>query len=293
MDIREDQDVSKYHQKRTLKYANQAEILRSHQRDMDFISLLQEKIYNLLHGFKNYRTLSKYVISDIPARLIYFLFTSGMGNQTLGEEYTGIVQANIKNYTVPSLNARIISMILEYFGERMLLKELGVLQRYINDPRNQLTEQSVKLFNLILTRLQSIIPLLVLIHKGFFYISGRYYSLGKRLTKIDYAKVYGSSSVDKVSWGLRLLGIITLMQTVLRIWQNESQQKDNEELIKLAETDVHKNCQLCTGAISTTATPCGHTFCWPCISNWLRNKPQCPFCRENVPPQRIVYLMNL
>lgn len=80
-------------------------------------------------------------------------------------------------------------MILEYFGERTLLKGLGVLQRYVNDPRNQLTEQSVKLFNLILTRLQSIIPLLVLSHKGFFYISGRYYSLGKRLTKIDYAKV--------------------------------------------------------------------------------------------------------
>nr|XP_050853133.1 peroxisome biogenesis factor 10-like [Vespula vulgaris]XP_050853134.1 peroxisome biogenesis factor 10-like [Vespula vulgaris]XP_050853135.1 peroxisome biogenesis factor 10-like [Vespula vulgaris]XP_050853136.1 peroxisome biogenesis factor 10-like [Vespula vulgaris]XP_050853137.1 peroxisome biogenesis factor 10-like [Vespula vulgaris]XP_050853138.1 peroxisome biogenesis factor 10-like [Vespula vulgaris]XP_050853139.1 peroxisome biogenesis factor 10-like [Vespula vulgaris]XP_050853140.1 per len=293
MDTREDQNISKDHEKKTLKCADQAEILRSYQRDIDFISQLQEKLSNLLHDLKNYRTLFRYPISDIPARLIYFVFTSGMGNQTLGEEYTGIVQANLKNYSVPSLNARIISMILEYFGERTLLKGLDVLQRYVNDPCNQLTEQSVKLFNWILTTLQSIIPLLILIHKGFFYISGRYYSLGKRLTKIDYAKVYGSSSMDKVSWGLRLLGIITLMQTVLRIWQNESQQKNNEELIKLTETDVHKNCQLCTEAISTTATPCGHTFCWPCISNWLRNKPQCPFCRENVPPQRIVYLMNL
>ncbi|XP_043670732.1 peroxisome biogenesis factor 10-like [Vespula pensylvanica] len=293
MDTREDQNISKDHEKKTLKCADQAEILRSYQRDIDFISQLQEKLSNLLHDLKNYRTLSRYLISDIPARWIYFVFTSGMGNQTLGEEYTGIVQANLKNYSVPSLNARIISMILEYFGERTLLKGLDVLQRYVNDPCNQLTEQSVKLFNWILTTLQSIIPLLILIHKGFFYISGRYYSLGKRLTKIDYAKVYGSSSMDKVSWGLRLLGIITLMQTVLRIWQNESQQKNNEELIKLTETDVHKNCQLCTEAISTTATPCGHTFCWPCISNWLRNKPQCPFCRENVPPQRIVYLMNL
>ncbi|KAI4485066.1 hypothetical protein M0802_012807 [Mischocyttarus mexicanus] len=285
--------MSQNSKKRTLKCGNQAEILRSHQRDLDFVLQLQEKLFDILHDFKNNRTLYRYLISDVSAKLIYFVFTSGMGNQTLGEEYTGIVQANIKAYRIPSLSARIMAMILEYFGERTLLRGLGLLQRYVNDSGTRLTEQSVKLLNLILSRLQSIIPLLILIHKSIFYISGRYYSLGKRLTKIDYAKVYGTPSADKVSWGLRLLGIITLMQSVLKIWQNESQQRNNEEHIKLTETDVHRSCQLCTEAISTTATPCGHIFCWPCISNWLRNKPQCPFCRENVPPQRIVYLMNL
>ncbi|XP_015171076.1 PREDICTED: peroxisome biogenesis factor 10-like isoform X2 [Polistes dominula] len=293
MDTRKDQNMSKNSQKRKLKYANQAEILRSHQRDLDFVLQLQEKLSDILHDFKNYRTLSRHLISDTLAKLIYFIFTTGMGNQTLGEEYTGIVQADIKAYRIPSLSARIMAMMLEYFGERTLLRGLDLLQRYVNDSGNQLTEQSIKLLNLILSRLQSIIPLLILIHKSIFYISGRYYSLGKRLTKIDYAKVYGNPSVDKISWGLRLLGIITLMQSVLKIWQNESQRRNNEEHIKLTETDVHGKCQLCTEAISTTATPCGHIFCWPCISNWLRNKPQCPFCRENVPPQRIVYLMNL
>lgn len=108
MDIREDRNISEYHRKRTLKCGDQAEILRSHQRDTDFISQLQEKLSNLSHDFKNYRNLSRYIISDIPARLLYFVFTSGMGNQTLGEEYTGIVQANIKNYSVPSLNVYIL-----------------------------------------------------------------------------------------------------------------------------------------------------------------------------------------
>ncbi|XP_014601896.1 PREDICTED: peroxisome biogenesis factor 10-like [Polistes canadensis] len=200
MDTSKDKNMSKNFQKRTLKCANQAEILRSHQRDLDFVLQLQEKLSDILHDFKNYRNLSRYLISDISAKLIYFVFTTGMGNQTLGEEYTGIVQADIKAYRIPSLSARIMAVILEYFGERTLLRGLGLLQRYVNDSGNQLTEQSVKLFNLILSRLQSIIPLLILIHKSIFYISGRYYSLSKRLTKIDYAKVYGTPSADKISW---------------------------------------------------------------------------------------------
>lgn len=107
MDTREDQNMSKNSQKRTLKCANQAEILRSHQRDLDFVLQLQEKLSDILHDFKNYRNLSRYLISDISAKLIYFVFTTGMGNQTLGEEYTGIVQADIKAYRIPSLSVHI------------------------------------------------------------------------------------------------------------------------------------------------------------------------------------------
>ncbi|KAK2583046.1 hypothetical protein KPH14_009084 [Odynerus spinipes] len=293
MKTEQNQYTSKNHQENKLKCANQAEILRSHQRDTDFIAQLQEKLSDLLNDFKKHKVLSRYLISDIPANLIYFIFTTGMGNQTLGEEYTGIVQTHLKAYKIPSLSARIMAMILEYFGERTLLKGLIVLQKRVNDPKSQLTPQAIILLNSLLSRLRLIIPLLVLIHKGLFYMFGRYYTLGKRLTKIDYAKVYGSSSTDDISWGLRLLGLATLMQCALKIWQNESELKNNEESIKLVETDMHRSCQLCTEAISTTVTPCGHIFCWLCISNWLRNKPQCPLCRENVAPQRIVYLMNL
>lgn len=47
--------------------------------------------------------LLQYIQSDIPLKLLYFVFTSGMGNQTLGEEYTGIVQANLEQRRVPTL----------------------------------------------------------------------------------------------------------------------------------------------------------------------------------------------
>lgn len=74
---------------RKLKCASQAEILRSHQRDDDFVKYLRQKLSEILHNFGVHRTLFQYIESDIPLKLMYFVFTSGMGNQTLGEEYTG------------------------------------------------------------------------------------------------------------------------------------------------------------------------------------------------------------
>lgn len=91
-----------------LKSANQAEILRSSQRDNDFVWTLTEKLSNILTRFKGYRSLSQFMQSDVPARFIYFVLTSGMGNQTLGEEYTGIVQVNLDDCKVPSLSVSYI-----------------------------------------------------------------------------------------------------------------------------------------------------------------------------------------
>lgn len=89
--------------KRQSNTASQAEILRSQQRDNDFISQIREKITDLLHGYNLHRNFSWFLKSDVPAKLLYFIVTSGLGNQTLGEEYTGIVQANLTTYRVPSL----------------------------------------------------------------------------------------------------------------------------------------------------------------------------------------------
>ncbi|KAH0956778.1 hypothetical protein HN011_009700 [Eciton burchellii] len=75
-----------------------------------------------------------------------------MGNQTLGEEYTGIVQADPERHKIPTLTLRVSAAILECFGEKMLLQLLGQLQ----------------------ARAES---------------SAKYYSLGRRIAGSDYAKV--------------------------------------------------------------------------------------------------------
>lgn len=95
---------------RKLKSASQAEILRSHQRDDDFVKQLREKVIDFLQVVGRQGGFLPFVHSDIPFKLIYFFFTSGMRNQTLGEEYTGIVQANLEAHKVPSLLVRVSSI---------------------------------------------------------------------------------------------------------------------------------------------------------------------------------------
>nr|XP_034181900.1 peroxisome biogenesis factor 10 [Osmia lignaria] len=278
---------------RTLKCATQAEILRSHQRDDDFIKHLREKIVDFLHIFGRQKGLLSIIHSDVPFKLIYFFFTSGMGNQTLGEEYTGIVQANLRAYKVPSLFARVVAVILECFGEKTLLKLLKKLELSINHPHSQLTPTAVLFLNSFISKICSLIPTFIVVHKGLFYLFGQYYSLGKRIAGIDYAKVYGRRPTDSISWGLRLLGVATLVQCALKIWQNSNITNDVDKYIVTDDRHSKLLCQLCLEKIPTTTTPCGHMFCWFCLTDWLNSKPQCPFCREHVVPSRIVHVMNL
>lgn len=87
-----------------LRCANQAEILRTHQRDDEFIRVIKNKFVDLLHQFGKYKSVLPFIQGEIPFKLLYFIFTTGLGNQTLGEEYTGIIQANLETKKIPTLS---------------------------------------------------------------------------------------------------------------------------------------------------------------------------------------------
>ncbi|KAF2112808.1 Pex12 amino terminal region-domain-containing protein [Lophiotrema nucula] len=53
----------------------------------------------------------------------------------------------------------------------------------------------------------------------------------------------------------------------------------------------NRKCTLCLEAMKDpSVTTCGHVFCWTCISDWAREKPECPLCRQSCLVQHVLPL---
>ncbi|XP_077007663.1 peroxisome biogenesis factor 10 [Tamandua tetradactyla] len=148
------------------------------------------------------------------------------------------------------------------------------------------------------------------LHVAWFYIHGGFYHLAKRLAGISYLRVRRLPEEDlRAQASYKLLGAISLLHLVLSVgvqvysftqrrrarkeWKlhrNLSHRRSSVEERAVSRTS---HCTLCLEERRhTTATPCGHLFCWECISEWCNTKAECPLCRERFLPQKLVYLRH-
>jgi peroxin-10 len=67
----------------------------------------------------------------------------------------------------------------------------------------------------------------------------------------------------------------------------------NENVMGWIKGQQQRKCTLCLEELKDpAATQCGHVFCWTCIGDWVKEKPECPLCRRAAMIQHILPLRS-
>ena len=290
-----------------LTAATQGEVLRAVQKDASFTDSLQRSVGSLCLDLLGPRVWLRYKWACEPVcRLLYYLVTTGSELQTLGEEYTGIIQVRAGAKRIPTRAARMLMIFLQTFGPhvcKFLLKKIQHWFQQEGERRGSSTNKIDRIF----TNLDYLLGYLDKLNICLFYFQGTFYHLSKRLTGIRYVRYSGHNQMeDTTTPSFKLLGVVTSVQLLLSLlnrfynkpepYEDPDRDEDPDSDEARSYVPPHKRCILCLGRLGSmgglSAGECGHLFCWSCIQTSLRSSPQCPLCRHRLNPSNIVPCRN-
>ncbi|KAG5683664.1 hypothetical protein PVAND_012931 [Polypedilum vanderplanki] len=293
-----------------IKKARQPEVIRTIQKDLQYTTELNQDVLEVTQFLaKNNRNIIKLnEFIKVFVNVAYHGFAAINRLQTLGEEYTGVIQIDTKTDNLPKKFIQVIAIIFEFGGEGFLIKVLNEYEKKVNDSEDLLPEARRTIITII-SILKSSIPYIKAIHRGIFYLnnSGQL-QISKGLTGIHYVLTRFWLNNHHNTGGYKFLGIVTLLQVVfslllklkekheekkLRKIERETRESTQSRLQLQLPNEDTKKCILCLeGRINLTSTSCGHLYCWNCICDWLKYKSECPICREHLTQSSVIFLQN-
>lgn len=265
-----------------LPAAQPAEVLRAYQKDDLYEKQLAAALARLV---PSYHASKAAPVSSI----LYKSFTTLKDLQTLGEEYSGIVQVDETYHRLPSFSNRLLSILLSAFGENITRRLLGHMEKQI--VQNSSLKPNVQNFlSVLLKTLSNIVPQIESIHRALSYINGGPLQIGKTVTGINYVHVRPAAAAYYAH--LRLLGIVTLLHAFISCGQSFYQAKKHMDDMSDFPNEVNssKSCIACLEEIvQPCVLQCGHLFCMQCCYGALET---CPLCRTPFTKNSVVPLMN-
>ncbi|XP_077981632.1 peroxisome assembly protein 10-B-like [Glandiceps talaboti] len=298
---------------RMFQPAGPPEIVRSNQKDWYYLNYLRGSLADIFQSFAGAGAWIHWRHEiDITADFAYFALTTIAGYQTLGEEYCNVIQVDQSQRAIPSQIRRTLHILLNVCTPYFIEKGLLLLERNIQTLGTRLNfSESIKEILLqCIPVIRTCVTYTHRLHLALFYLKGIFYHISKRVTAIRYLLIRAGISNDQYRPSYRFLGWVTLIQLSLSLLYNvytsvvkykltknpKKAETTEEHDFAVSETEMSNPLNRCSLCLETrknsTTTPCGHLFCWGCITEWCVARAECPLCREQCNLSRLVFLQH-
>lgn len=158
-------------------FATAPAILRSSQRDDFYMQQIRARVDYLFKAVYGQVAFQKSVQKlKFFADFLYLAITTGIGNQTLGEEYSDIIPVDTSR-RILKFPQRWISIMMMVFTPFLVKRFFKIMKK-----RNESRPEWVEICE------QIILGPIFSIHLAIFYFTGAYYHVVKRLSGVRYVK---------------------------------------------------------------------------------------------------------